>query len=145
MPYDVHRGIAGIWAGVSLGGALVAAPAKFTVPALSLEVGLQVGRAQFYWVGMIEITLCAILIASIVFLKIPKWYWSLLPISILVVQQIFVMPFLSDRTTQIVAGEIVSSSSIHIFYIALEIVKCGSLAMLGLGVLKIGEHPIDNI
>ncbi|KJS39416.1 MAG: hypothetical protein VR74_02205 [Hyphomonas sp. BRH_c22] len=52
-----------VWAGVSLGGSLVAAPAKFRAPSLEVMTALEVGRAQFLWVGITEAIICAGIIA----------------------------------------------------------------------------------
>ena len=48
---DLSRGIALVWAGVAIGGSLIATPAKFQAPSLSMTTALEVGRAQFFWVG----------------------------------------------------------------------------------------------
>ena len=74
-----------LWAGVSLGGNLVAAPAKFQVAALEMPVALQVGRAQFTWIAYIEWAIpAAVLAASLIQLKRPSPVflpWSSFPCS----------------------------------------------------------------
>ncbi|MEZ5758347.1 MAG: hypothetical protein R3D86_09015 [Emcibacteraceae bacterium] len=144
MDLTLHNGIAGIWAGVSLGGALIAAPAKFTVASLTLPVALEVGRAQFHWIGMVEIALCLLLIGSLFRFKKPQWHWIILPILILVVQQLFLMPLLNERTDLITAGSAAPPNSIHAIYIVLEVIKCLSLALLAIGYFKIENHNENN-
>ncbi len=53
---------AALWAGTVLGGSLIAAPAKFQAPSLTRAVALDVGRMQFYWLGIAEMALCALLL-----------------------------------------------------------------------------------
>lgn len=143
MDLKLPNGVAGIWAGVSLGGALVAAPAKFTVKSLSLPVALDVGRAQFYWIGIVEIVLCTLLVSSLFHLKKPQWLWVILPISILLIQQLFLMPALNERTDLITAGDVVPPSNFHIVYIAVEIIKCLSLSLLAVNYFQI-EDTTEN-
>ena len=51
---QIMSGVGLLWAGLSLGGNLIAAPAKFQVSDLGLALALQVGRAQFTWLGYAE-------------------------------------------------------------------------------------------
>lgn len=58
--------IALVWAGVSLGGNMVAATAKFQADMVSRADLLRVGQAQFGWLGYTEaIALAAMVIAMV--------------------------------------------------------------------------------
>ncbi len=135
MSATLTHGFALLWAGVSLGGALIAAPAKFQAPSLTLPVALEVGRAQFRWVGYGEWGLCIAFVLSLFLLGGLNWRWALIPLALFAIQQFAVMPPLDARTLQVIAGDVVEKSSLHIIYIVLEFLKFFSLTGIGLGAL----------
>ena len=69
-----------VWAGVTIGGSLIAAPAKFGAPSLDLPTALEVGRAQFFWVGIAEGALCAALVGAFVFRPPVARWWLAAPV-----------------------------------------------------------------
>ncbi|MEM9726319.1 MAG: hypothetical protein AAF909_12790, partial [Pseudomonadota bacterium] len=133
MDGAIVTGIAGVWAGVSLGGALVAAPAKFRAPSLTRPVALEVGRAQFAWVGATEAALAAGLLGAMFLQSAPVWPGALLAIALFAAQRLGVMPFLDARTRQIIAGGGPPPSRLHQMFVLLEIAKFFLLACLALG------------
>lgn len=112
-----------VWAGVSLGGALVAAPAKFQAPSLTLPVALEVGRAQFKWIGWCEAALCGLLVLALVWSDSGSWQIMLVPIGLFALQRLVIMPPLDARTLKVIAGAEQGKTSLHIFYIIAECSK----------------------
>lgn len=125
-------GIALVWAGVSIGGSLIATPAKFQAPSLTMPTALEVGRATFQWLGIAEATLCAALLLALIAPRGVRWWWTLVPVLLFAVQRLAILPVLDERTLRIIAGEGVEPSNLHIVYIAIEALKC--LALLTAGV-----------
>lgn len=124
-----------IWAGVALGGSLVAAPAKFTAPSLDLPTALDVGRAQFFWVGVSEAVLCAGVIVALFAAPATLWKWMAAPIAIFAVQWLVVMPPLDARTLAVIGGAAAGETHLHIVFIVLEVLKVIALvtaAVIGL-------------
>ena len=121
-----------VWAGVSLGGSLIATPAKFAAPSLTMPTALEVGRAQFQWVGIGEMLLAAGLISTLLIIGKMDWRLAAVPVGLFAIQRLAVMPSLDARTLQVIAGEPVGPSSLHIAYIVLEVAKF--LSLLGAGV-----------
>lgn len=121
-----------LWAGVSLGGNLIAAPAKFTVDALEMPVALQVGRAQFTWIGYAEFALATV--ASVAAYATTSTTPKLILLAVLAfaIQRAASMPELSARTDLIVAGQIVADGNAHILFICLELFKFATLLVLGI-------------
>lgn len=119
-----------MWAGLVIGGSLIAAPAKFNAPSLSLTTALEVGRAQFFAVGIGEIILCTLLIATMVLTR--TWIWRLMaaPVVVFAIQRLALMPALDARTVRIIAGESVGPSHVHIVFIVLEILKVALLVAI---------------
>ena len=112
-----------IWAGVSLGGSLVAAPAKFEAPSLDLPTALEVGRAQFFWLGFTEAVLCALLTLAWLAGRRTNGAWMIAPIGLFALQRLAVMPTLDARTVAIIGGATPGESALHLIYIVLEILK----------------------
>ncbi len=125
-----------IWAGLSLGGNLIAAPAKFQVPDLTYQTLLQIGRAQFAWLANTEWLFLAVFCAGFVFLPRRLIAVCSLPIGLFLIQRLWIMPALNDRTTQIISGQPVPDSNLHLAFIGLETLKFILLATLGVVVLR---------
>ncbi len=137
------QGLAGLWAGVALGGSLVAAPAKFQSSMLTLPVALDVGRVQFFWLGVTEAVLCLALLIALAFLPKVRWGWPASAFALFAVQRIGMMPFLDARTVRVIAGETVPPSSLHVAFIALEVAKFLVLCGLALGLLRLTHTSSD--
>jgi len=120
-----------LWAGVSLGGSLVAAPAKFRAPSLDRPTALEVGRAQFLWVGVTEAVLCVALVGALLLAAAVAWWWLAVPIVIFVIQRLVIMPPLDARTRRLIREERVGTSHLHQVYVVLEVVKFASLVVGG--------------
>ena len=92
-------GLAFVWAGLSLGGNLIAAPAKFQVADLPLPIALQVGRAQFTWLGNAEWVLLVLLVTVSVFLKQKLALLYLLPAGLFMVSSLLLCRSLINAVT----------------------------------------------
>ena len=112
-----------LWAGLVLGGSLIAAPAKFQAHTLSLPVALDVGRAQFLWIGIAEGILCAAFLLAQFFAGRVSWKLAAVPIFVLLVQRFIIMPPLDARTLQVIAGQSAGESRLHIIFIVMEVIK----------------------
>ncbi len=124
--------VALIWAGVSLGGNLVAAPAKFAGTDLSTSVLLQVSHAQFLWLGYTEWVLLIGLIIYALVVRHGSALWYLVPVAIFSIQQLVIMPMLNERTLLQIANVEVGSSSLHVVFVILEFLKLVSLIAISL-------------
>ena len=120
--------VAAVWAGVSLGGCLIAAPAKFTAPSLTLSTALEVGRAQFYYIGIAEFVLASLLFATAISVHSLR-FWAAVPIALFLLQKLGVMPNLDARTLQLISGDTLEQSSLHAVYIVLEVAKFFALTL----------------
>jgi ABC-type uncharacterized transport system permease subunit len=125
-----------IWAGIIFGVSLLATPAKFLAPDLSLAEALQVGRVTFRVMAVAEVVLLA-LACVLVLLKPPvlrrSFLWPLVIAVVLLLQYAVLLPFLNIQTDQVMAGEAPGqTSSLHSVYVAVELLKIGLLLFLGL-------------
>ncbi len=125
--------LASLWAGVVLGGSLIVAPAKFQVPSLTIPQLLEVGQAQFYWVGNAEIIFAVLLTLPLLYAPIRAQFsitvksLLLFALAALLVQQGYLMPLLNLRTEATIAGEPVGPSHLHLVFVGIEILKIFAL------------------
>lgn len=131
-----------VWAGVSLGGSLVAAPAKFRAPSLDITTALEVGRAQFLWVGITEAILCAGIIASLLLWPASYWKWTAAPIALFLLQRVAVMPRLDARTLEVIGGAAAGETHLHIVYIIFEVLKF--VTLIAAAVISLRSVPISS-
>lgn len=133
----IAAALALVWAGLSLGGNLIAASAKFQASGLPLQALLQVGRAQFDWLAGAEWMFAgAIFVLAVVGARRASLLLFLLPVMIFLGQEMLIMPALDERTLRIIAGDPVAPSNLHIGFIAAELLKFASLMVAGvLGVM----------
>lgn len=125
------------WAGLSVGVAFLATPAKFLAPSLSLEVALDVGRQTFAIYNRAELGLAAALAVLAVLSRRPgRWAVALsVPVLTVAAQALWLIPVLDARVSAILAGDRPPASSLHVLYIAGEAVKV--LWLLAWGVLDL--------
>ena len=125
-----------VWAGIVLGVSLLATPAKFLAPDLSLTEALQVGRVTFQVLAVTE-TVLLTLAFVLTLLKPPvssrSLLWPIVIAGVLLFQYFVLLRFLNFQTDQVMAGEAPGQSSfLHSSYIAVELLKLGLLLFLGI-------------
>jgi len=120
-----------VWAGLTLGGNIIAAPAKFQVDSLTQSQLLLVGRAQFAWLGSAELVFASATILLCGFGGGRIRVLGLLAVAAFGLQQFGLQPLLEARTDLIVAGQPAPESTLHLVFIALEIAKIALLALGG--------------
>jgi len=137
------EGLLLVWAGLSIGVAFLATPAKFLAPSLSLPVALDVGRQTFNTYNCAEL---ALLVALVVLAATSQAWrrWSLVlvvPGVVVIAQALWLLPALDARTSAIIAGQgAPPRSSLHVLYIAAELFKLAWLLGFGLRA-AIGRQP----
>lgn len=128
------------WAGLSLGGNLIAAPAKFQVSALTTAELLMVGRAQFAWLGVAEYVFAATIIA-LALLNRQRPHWPVMAaLAVFAIQQWILQPMLEARTDIRIAGADAGDSHLHLVFIATEVAKFIQLLW---GSFRLFRHLVD--
>jgi len=127
----IPKALVFIWAGLLVGGSLIAAPAKFQVASLSLTTALEIGQVTFRWVGIAEAVLAFTLILSVLILKSRSAWPVVIPIGLLALQRLAIFPALDARTVAIINGGNVGESNLHIVFVVLEIFKILALIWTG--------------
>ncbi|MBP7817870.1 MAG: hypothetical protein KA085_17270 [Phenylobacterium sp.] len=127
-----------LWAGLTLGVAFLATPAKFLAPSLSLTVALDVGRQTFHLYNRVEIGLLLGLVGLGAISTPPRGWWLALavPAGVILTQSLWLLPRLDARVAAIIAGAVPPPSPLHVIYIAAEGLKTLWLLAFGLGGLS---------
>lgn len=125
--------VAFIWFGMTAGISLLATPVRFGVSALSRPVALDVARAVFAALNKAEFIALILLLILVRTSGMAKSLWAACAALalILIAQSIWLLPLLSARTDQIIAGLEPASSPAHAIYSILELTKLGLLLFVG--------------
>jgi hypothetical protein len=122
-----------LWAGLAVGVAFVATPAKFAAPSLTLPVALDVGRHTFALANRLELAVLAAAIVSALLSRRRLTWLCLLaaPAAVVLAQALWLIPALDARVVAILAGQAAPPSDLHGLYIAAEAVKVAALLAAG--------------
>jgi len=118
-----------LWAGVLLGTSFLATPAKFLAPSLSLPEALEVGRVTFMVLSWVEYGFLIVFSLSLLLylrssrLKTVQIGAVFILISMIALQQIWILPELNYRTTLVIQGAVLERSNLHFMYIGTELLK----------------------
>ncbi len=105
----------------------VATPVKFLAQDVPIAHLLAVGRVTF----RASLGLESVLLATLMLTARGKMRWLIAGIAtILLVQWLILMPRLDERTLSRIAGEILEPSSLHHWWIALDIARLGLYALV---------------
>src|SRR5690606_21508212 len=112
------------------------APLKFRVPGVTVPLGLGIGRVVFKALNTAETVWAALLLLACVVLgpSTSIWMWLGIAVVVLAVQLVVIRPPLTRRSNQVLAaGEDLPRSTVHYYYVALEVVKV--VALIGLAIV----------
>ena len=130
-----------IWFGMTAGISLIETPARFAAPLVTRPVALDIGRVVFTALNKAE--LIALLILLIVVRVSGRarelWVQCSALVLILLAQSVWLLPQLSARAQQIVAGVEPEPSMLHGTYSVLELLKLLLLLYLGFRSLKASQ------
>lgn len=134
-------GLVLVWAGLSLGVAFVATPAKFLAPSLSLPAALDVGRQTFRVYNRIELAMVVALAMLALAAGASRRRYLALAVPVLVVaaQALWLIPALDARAGAIIGGASrLADSHLHVADIVAEAIK--AMWLLGLGFIGSGAR-----
>jgi hypothetical protein len=124
-----------VWLGMVLAISFLEAPLKFRAPGVTIPIGLGIGRLVFRALNTVE----AVLAVTVIVVVATAWpvaaavALSAVAAAVLLVQLAVVRPPLNRRSDAVLAGEdpALHRSRVHLYYVALEIVKVAALVALG--------------
>jgi hypothetical protein len=113
-----------IWSGMVLAISFMEAPLKFQSELVNTRIGVSIGSIIFTALNRVEVTF--LLIYSILSLASNNFKRSYLLhglIAILLIQTLLLLPYLDDRALQIMNQQPLKDSSLHIYYVILEVIN----------------------
>lgn len=129
-----------VWLGMVVAISFLEAPLKFTVPGVTLPIGLAIGRKVFRALNTLEGALAVV--AAIGLILTARTAADLAPsvvvsvaiaIGALLVQITAVRPALSRRSNEVLAGDGTQAtdrrSHAHFYYVGLEVIKVVALVV----------------
>ncbi len=125
-----------LWLGMVLAISFLEAPLKFRAPGVTVPLGLGIGRIVFQALNTAETVWAALLLLACVVLgpSASVWIWLGVAVVVLAVQLVVIRPPLTRRSNQVLAaGEDLPRSTVHYYYVALEVVKV--VALIGLAIV----------
>lgn len=131
-----------VWIGFVSAISFMEAWLKFQAPGVTTKLGLGIGQIVFGTLNKVEITFAMFMLLGLVVLKFikNKLYavpFFLIPLAVLTLQTLWLLPALHHRANLIIQGITVPKSSLHVWYVILEIIKVMSLFTYGIKLLNI--------
>ena len=120
------------WLGMVLAISFLEAPAKFRAPGVTVQLGLGIGRVVFRVLNRVELVLLMLVIVAVAIAPQTALLWCTGALAALLAVQLgMVRPALNRRSDRVLGGEEMPRSSVHLVYVALEVVKVALLIAAG--------------
>ena len=122
-----------IWFGMTAGVSMLATPVRFSASTITRPIALDVGQVVFAALNKAEFVALVLLLIVVRVSGKAKELWAACGVLavILLMQAMWLLPALSARTQQIIAGIEPASSIVHGAYSILELSKLLLLLYLG--------------
>jgi hypothetical protein len=108
------------------------APVKFRAPGVTVRLGVGIGRVVFRFLNRVELVLLMLVIVAVAIAPQIALLWCTGALAALLAVQLgMVRPVLNRRSDRVLAGEEIPRSSMHLVYVALEVIKVALLIAAG--------------
>jgi hypothetical protein len=116
-----------LWIGFVVAISFMEAWLKFQAPGITLELGLGIGRLVFAALNKVEWTFAIAIIVDQVVNKSrllrSSNSWFFIPLVLLLIQTIWILPALDARAELHLQRAPVPPSSLHFYYVGMELIK----------------------
>lgn len=124
-----------LWIGFVAAISFMEAWLKFRAPGVTLPIGLGIGQLVFNALNKAEWVFAMAVFAGF-FISRQNLYafdvvWFYIPCIILIIQSFWLLPALDQRADLHIQGLEVLPSSLHIYYVVMEVIKVISLFIFG--------------
>lgn len=115
---------------------------KFRAPGITLPLGLGIGKLVFAALNKVEIILLTLTAITLLYRRVDRplrrwvYYLGYALFAIVAVQTAWLLPVLSHRADLYISGADVPASSIHLYYVLMELAKMILLITLSIQVAK---------
>jgi hypothetical protein len=129
-----------VWSGCIIAISFMESWLKFRAPGVTLPIGLGIGKLVFNALNKMEWFFAAVILISYFFNKPQVDTLSLmlfaLALVLLLIQTFWLLPMLDARANIVISGKELQSSSLHWYFVVAEVIKVGSLLILGLRLFR---------
>lgn len=137
-----------LWMGFLLAISFMEAWLKFLAPGVTINIGLAIGKLVFGALNKVEWLMVLIIFLNFYVVKQKLWsYRNLMYIiaSLMTALETFWgLPALDRMADQIIKGGIDTHPSLHIIYVAMEVIKLGALILLGIYLVNHHQKSTTN-
>ena len=129
-----------LWLGFLLAISFMEAWLKFRAPGVTISIGLGIGKLVFGALNKVEWVLIIITAANFFF--VPQKITSYRNITFMLaalmtaLETFWGLPALDKIASQIIAGGVDSTPSVHVIYVSMEVLKLFMLILLGIYLVK---------
>lgn len=124
-----------LWIGFVCAISFMEAWLKFSAPGVTIPIGLGIGRLVFSALNKVEWLLAILIIANLFLSKSKLFSWQnslyFIPIILLLIQTFWLLPALDARAELYIQGQIPPASTLHYYFVGVEIIKVVCLAIFG--------------
>jgi len=124
-----------VWAGCIIAISFMESWLKFRAPGVTVPIGLSIGKLVFNALNKMEWFFAAVLAISYFFntqqIGTPGIVLFALAVWLLIMQTFWLLPALDARANIVISGKTLASSSLHWYFVGVEIIKLSSLLILG--------------
>lgn len=129
-----------LWSGCIIAVSFMESWLKFRAHGVIMPIGLGIGKLVFNALNKMEWFFAAILLVSYFFNKqqidTPSLVLFGLAVWLLILQTFWLLPALDSRANMIISRKTLAPSSLHWYFIGAEVIKLGSLIILGFHLFK---------
>lgn len=129
-----------LWIGFVVAISFMEAWLKFRAPGVNLQIGLGIGRLVFNALNKVEWVFAVSIIISYLISKQNIITFStflfFVPVILLIIQTVWLLPALDLRAEMHIKNQEVPPSSLHIYYVFIEVIKVTCLFIFGIKQFK---------
>lgn len=129
-----------LWIGFVCAISFMEAWLKFRAPGITIPLGLGIGRLVFAALNKIEWVFALAIIINLLLSKGNNFSFGsilyFIPLLLLVLQSVWLLPVLDARAEIYLSGEIPPASTLHFYYVGMELIKVGCLLAFGISLFK---------
>lgn len=128
-----------LWIGFVCAISFMEAWLKFRAPGITVPLGLGIGRIVFRALNKVEWALFAVILLNLIVsgsMGNRKNLALFIPITLLLLQTVWLLPALDARAQMHIDGAQVPSSNLHFYYVGMEVIKITCLFLFGISLLQ---------
>ena len=125
-----------LWIGFVCAISFMEAWLKFSAPGVTIPIGLGIGRLVFSALNKVEWLLAIVIIVNLFMTKSKLLSLQnalyFIPIFLLLLQTFWLLPALDARAEVYIQGQIPPASTLHYYFVGIEIIKVACLSIFGI-------------